>query len=272
MSWLSRVAALAALVLIVPVTGCGTVPAVAPGAASTAPGIVVSDAWVRATEGTVDPSMTGAFMVLSNQGDAEAELVGAGADVARMVQLHEMVMDGDKMMMQEVPGGIPIPAGGEQQLKPGGYHVMLMGLTRQLKVGDQVTVTLTFADGTTQQVTAPVKEFVEEEDHYHSPDDPSMTPAPSVDPTAAVARTVTVTLAGGKVDPSGERLELVKGDIVEFVVTSDRDEQLHVHGFEVVIPVKAGETVTRRVLLNQSGRFEVESHDPALLVVELVVR
>jgi len=103
---------------------------------------------------------------------------------------------------------------------------------------------------------------------------PSATPEPTPQPTSegdAVTR-IEVILADGKADPNGEKVELAKGDAVEFVVTSDRDDQLHVHGVDVEIPVEAGETVTQRIVVDQTGRFEVESHHPELLIVQLVVR
>ena len=158
------------LALAVGLTGCGSETADDTGAASgTSDPITVSDAWVRATTGTDDPSMTAAFMVIGNHTDADVRLVKASSPTTGMVQVHEMV-DGDDghMVMQEAPDGVTIRAGKQQMLMPGGYHVMLMGLTDELAPGDEVDLTLEFSDGTTLDVTAPVKEFTEEEDHYHT--------------------------------------------------------------------------------------------------------
>jgi copper(I)-binding protein len=102
--------------------------------------------------------------------------VGAECADAGMVQVHEMVMQDGKMVMQEAKGGAVVPAGSHLHLAPGGYHVMLMMLKKPFAVGDQVALTLHFSDGRSLAVTAPVKEFVEEEDHYHSPM-PSMSPS-----------------------------------------------------------------------------------------------
>ena len=110
---------------------------------------------------------------------------------------------------------------------------------------------------------------------------PSATPTPTPSPTATPAPTpsatkdvtqVVVRLADGKAEPNGERIELAKGDTVEFVVTSDRKDELHIHGMDLEIPVKPGKTVVEQVVLKQSGRFEVESHHPALVIVQLIVR
>lgn len=134
-----------------------------------ASGVVVSDGWVRATEGTEDPSMSAAFMNLQNDGDA-VQLTGATTDVAGMTQIHEMVMGGDgAMVMQELSDGLDLPTGAHEHLEPGGNHVMLIDLQEELAPGDEVDLTLVFSDGSQEALTLPVKEFSEEEgDYEHS--------------------------------------------------------------------------------------------------------
>jgi copper(I)-binding protein len=89
---------------------------------------------------------TGAvYMKLVNTGQEADRLVSAQTDVAEVVEIHETRMEGDVMMMQMLPDGLEIPAQGEVELKPGGYHVMLIGLKQDLKEGDQYTVVLEFA-------------------------------------------------------------------------------------------------------------------------------
>ncbi len=166
--------ALAALALGLTLTlsACGSATSADATAASSTPadvGIAVGDPWVRATEGTEDTSMTAAFMTLDNPSDQDVTLEGAESSVAGMVQLHEMTTVDGAMVMQEVPDGIPITAGRGKVLQPGGLHVMLMGLTESLAPGDEVDLTLRFSDGSTEELTVPVKEFTEEEGHYHSP-------------------------------------------------------------------------------------------------------
>ena len=86
-----------------------------------------------------------AFMVLKNTSDQADRLLSAQSDVAQRVELHTHKMNSNGVaQMQEVEGGIEIPAGGEHALKRGGDHVMFMGLSRDLKDGDSVSVTLTF--------------------------------------------------------------------------------------------------------------------------------
>ena len=118
--------------------------------------VAVSDAWVRGT--VAGQKATGAFMQL--KADADVSLVGASSPVAGIVEIHEMKMDAGVMRMSAIPA-LPLPAGKAVELKPGGYHVMLMALKAPLKEGDTVPVTLTFKDkdgkASTLLVNAPVK-------------------------------------------------------------------------------------------------------------------
>jgi periplasmic copper chaperone A len=114
--------------------------------------VAVADAWVR---GTVSgQKATGAFMQLTSP--AETALVAAASPAAKVVEIHEMKMDGGMMRMRAVDR-IPLPAGKPVTLAPGGYHVMLMDLAQPLKEGDSVTVTLTFADKDGRRTTQDVK-------------------------------------------------------------------------------------------------------------------
>lgn len=99
--------------------------------------VTVKDAWVRAT--VAQQKATGAFMQLQSVQDAR--LVSAQSPVAGVVEVHEMAMDGGVMKMRAVPS-LALPAGKSVDLKPGGYHVMLMDLKGQVKEGDTVPVTL----------------------------------------------------------------------------------------------------------------------------------
>jgi periplasmic copper chaperone A len=99
--------------------------------------VTVKDAWVRAT--VIQQKATGAFMQLQSAQDAK--LVSAQSPVAGVVEVHEMAMDGGIMKMRAVPS-LALPAGKAVELKPGGYHVMLMDLKAQIKDGDSVPVTL----------------------------------------------------------------------------------------------------------------------------------
>lgn len=98
--------------------------------------------WTRATpEGA---KVAGGFLVIKNAGTTADRLIGATADFAGKVEIHEMTMDGDVMKMRPVEGGIEIPPGGEVTLKPGSFHIMFMGLKHGLKQGDEEKGTLVF--------------------------------------------------------------------------------------------------------------------------------
>ncbi|HEK1008210.1 TPA: copper chaperone PCu(A)C [Pseudomonas putida] len=101
----------------------------------------VSDAWVRAS--VAHQQSTGAFMTLTASSDSK--LVGVASTIAKTVQVHEMTMNGDVMGMKEVKA-VELPAGKPVSLDPNGYHVMLMGLTQQVKEGEKVPLTLTVED------------------------------------------------------------------------------------------------------------------------------
>jgi len=103
-----------------------------------------------------DGATTGAaYMQIRNTGLGEDRLTGGAASVAKLVQVHEMTMDGAIMRMGEVKGGIAIPAGGAVELHPGGYHIMLIGLQHPMRPGDRFPLTLHFrkAGAVTVQVT-----------------------------------------------------------------------------------------------------------------------
>lgn len=99
---------------------------------------------------------TAAYMSIRNAGPEADTLLKATCDAAMMVQVMESKMEGDVMSMGEVPG-IEAPAGSTVELKPGGYHIMLMGLERELKDGDSISITLEFAKAGKITVEVPVQ-------------------------------------------------------------------------------------------------------------------
>ena len=121
--------------------------------AATAQTVTVADAWVRAT--VAAQRATGAFLKLSIQG-ADANLIAASSPVAGVTQIHEMAMSEGVMRMREVTGGVPLKAGQSFELKPGGYHIMMMDLKQPVKAGDRVPLTLTFKQANGQQTTTQV--------------------------------------------------------------------------------------------------------------------
>lgn len=101
----------------------------------------VSKPWVRAT--VPGQSVAGAYMDITAKGNAA--LVGVASPVAAKAELHTMTMDGGVMKMRPLDK-LDLPAGKTVNLKPGGHHVMLVDIRRELKAGERVPLTLTVQD------------------------------------------------------------------------------------------------------------------------------
>lgn len=128
--------------------------------------VTVHDAWVRAA--VPQQKATGAFMRLTAA--QNARLVAASSPAAGVTEIHEMKLEGDVMKMRAVPA-LELPAGAAVELKPGGYHLMLMDLKQPVAAGAQLPLTLVFegADGQRQtvQVQAPVRALGAAPAHGH---------------------------------------------------------------------------------------------------------
>ena len=164
------VALFGAAVLAASVAACGSAdatPTATPSAPSSAPAgaaagvLTVRDPWVKAA----DKGMTAAFATLVNDGDTDVTITGVTTDVSR-AEIHEMAMTDGKMAMRQKQGGVVVAARSQAALEPGGDHLMLMDLTRPVRPGDQLDVTLTFADGRTQTFTAVAKPFTGAQETY----------------------------------------------------------------------------------------------------------
>jgi len=117
--------------------------------------IQVEQPWSRATP---TGASTGAvYLTITNKSHDTDRLLGALSDVADKSQIHEMKVVNGTMEMREVSGGLPVPAGGSVVLKPGGYHVMLIGLKKPLKAGETIPLTLDFEKAGKVSITVPVR-------------------------------------------------------------------------------------------------------------------
>jgi copper(I)-binding protein len=112
-------------------------------ASSAAAGLTIADPWVKAQPN----NMTGFFGVITNNTDKDVTIQEGSSDVAGMVEMHEMAMVDGQMQMRKKEGGFTVPAHGKHELKPGGDHIMLMGLKSPIAAGQSVTVTLKTSDG-----------------------------------------------------------------------------------------------------------------------------
>lgn len=179
----------AALLLLLSACGGGAAPA-APTGGSSNVAVEADTVWVRpaVTTGMSDAAMGGsmdhshgghsagsdgkmdsgsmghggggnsaAYMRLVNTGTQADALVGASTDVAKIVEIHNVKMENGVMSMFPVEQ-IEIPAGGSVDLQPGGFHVMLIDLNKDLNAGDKVDLTLKLASGKEIKVTAPVEQ------------------------------------------------------------------------------------------------------------------
>lgn len=104
--------------------------------------VLVQDAWARAT--VQGQHASGAFMRLTAPTDLR--LTAVSTPVAGVAEVHEMRMEGDIMKMQPLAKGLELPAGKTVELKPGGYHIMLMDLKQPLKKDSSIPLTLVFVD------------------------------------------------------------------------------------------------------------------------------
>ena len=112
-----------------------------------------TDAWVRGT--VAQQKASGLFVQLTSaQG---GRLVSASSPLAGSVEIHDMAMDGNVMTMRALPDGLLLPAGKSVALKPGGQHMMLMGLKQALKAGDTVPVTLVIEGADKKRETLEIK-------------------------------------------------------------------------------------------------------------------
>lgn len=146
----------------------------------TPPALSVRDAWVRATVGGMAEGeqgdmgshdmgdmgseestgrVTGAFMVIENAGETADQLIGAAVspEIAGAVEIHETIVGENDVMQMRPVQAIEVPARGSVELKPGGYHLMLLDVQRDLNPGDTVTLTLSFASGASLDVDATVR-------------------------------------------------------------------------------------------------------------------
>lgn len=134
--------------------------------------IEVSDPFTR--EMPPGSPATASFMILKNSSDHAIKLVKANTPVSKKAELHTHTNDNGMMQMREVPF-FEIPAHGQTQLQPGGNHIMLISPIQPIQAGKTVSITLTFEDGSSKNVTMPVKSVMntgmkhgnDEHSHHH---------------------------------------------------------------------------------------------------------
>jgi len=141
-----------ALVLVSIVAACSSSAASSSPSATTP---TVSGAWVRPPMGADRPAA--GYMIIANAGSEADALIAAASAIAISVEIHETTTDASGTMGMQPVDKIEVPAGGSVSLEPGGYHLMLMGVTEMPPVGEMVEITLTFETGGDVVVQAEVK-------------------------------------------------------------------------------------------------------------------
>ncbi|MCG9628108.1 copper chaperone PCu(A)C [Vibrio mediterranei] len=119
--------------------------------------IDVNDAYARATPPNATTSAV--FATIENTGDKDRVIVEAASQASSVVELHDVIMDGDVMKMRQVKS-ITVPANGQTILKPGSLHIMLLDVEKPMKEGETINVELAFANGEVQVLTVPVKKVM----------------------------------------------------------------------------------------------------------------
>ena len=114
--------------------------------------VTIKNAWVR--QNIPPQTMTAAYLAIHNRGAATA-LISASTPAAEVAEIHVMTIDGNIMRMKKIDR-LPIPEDGSATLQPGGNHLMLIGLRRDLAAGDSLALTLSFANGQVRTLRAPV--------------------------------------------------------------------------------------------------------------------
>ncbi len=115
----------------------------------------VMDAWARPANAGDNSAV---YFIISNATDTDDTLLSAGTDVASAAEVHMSMADGNDVMSMQMQEAVPVPAQQEVIFKAGGLHVMLIGLTQDLKAGDTITLILNFKEAGSVMVEVPVEE------------------------------------------------------------------------------------------------------------------
>nr|CRH04869.1 Conserved protein of unknown function. Containing DR1885-like metal-binding domain [Candidatus Magnetococcus massalia] len=120
--------------------------------------LMAHNAWVRETPPMM--KISAAFMMLHNRGPEHRYLTGGSSPQFEKVELHRTMPTGNGVMRMVPQQAITVPAMGMAILKPGDYHIMLLGRKTDLRAGDHVDITLSFKSGETMELKLPVKKMV----------------------------------------------------------------------------------------------------------------
>ena len=118
--------------------------------------VEIDGAYARASIPNVPNSA--AFFVIKNNSDKDIAITGANSDIAEKNELHTHIKENKMMKMMKIEK-LVVPAKSSLELKSGGDHVMLIGLKKELKAGDEINLELSFSDGDKKSIKVPVKDL-----------------------------------------------------------------------------------------------------------------
>ena len=134
-------------------------------ACNTETGLKVHDPWMQSTTEGANGAV---YFVIHNHTDQDDELIGVTTNVADAVEIHQSTIEsGTDIMRMEMISSISIPSDAEIFFEPGKYHLMLVRLKKELKVGDHIGVVLHFKNHEDIIVNVSVQDNAPEEDHSH---------------------------------------------------------------------------------------------------------
>lgn len=118
--------------------------------------VEIDGAYARASIPNVPNSA--AFFVIKNNSDKDIAITSANSDIAEKNELHTHIKENKMMKMMKIEK-LVVPAKSSLELKSGGDHVMLIGLKKELKAGDEISLELSFSDGDKKSIKVPVKDL-----------------------------------------------------------------------------------------------------------------
>jgi len=122
------------------------------------PPIVIKDVWARPGSAQRPPAVSAIYMTIENNTSSDDRLLRIETDVTAISEIHQTTIADDIARMRPLEDGLELPANETVILEPGGTHIMLMQLQRDLEVGDTFAIALQFASGATMTVDVPVRE------------------------------------------------------------------------------------------------------------------
>jgi len=127
--------------------------------------IIVKGAWVRMPPPVAD--IAAGYLILNNSDDTDINIISVESDAAGKPEFHSMSMHDGMMHMQKM-GKVVVPAHGKLEFSPGGDHLMLKNLKRELKAGDHIILKFYTSDGQSVEVLAEVRDMRKIQDHHGS--------------------------------------------------------------------------------------------------------